>query len=44
MKRATVRCLHIMTTHGEEFWRPLLGTGFHQINFLSSINESFRYS
>lgn len=27
IKRATVQCLHTMTTHGEEFWRPLLGTG-----------------
>ncbi|CAF4234575.1 unnamed protein product, partial [Rotaria sp. Silwood2] len=26
MKRATVQCLHVMTTHGEEFWRPLLET------------------
>lgn len=27
MKRATVQCLHAMTTHGEEFWQPLLETG-----------------
>ena len=27
MKRATVQCLHVMTTHGEEFWQPLLETG-----------------
>lgn len=27
MKRATVQCLHAMTTHGEEFWHPLLETG-----------------
>lgn len=27
IKRATIQCLHTMTTHGEEFWRPLLGTG-----------------
>lgn len=27
MKRATVQCLHKMTTHGDEFWRPLLETG-----------------
>ncbi|CAF0881764.1 unnamed protein product [Rotaria sordida] len=26
MKRATVQCLHVMTTHGDEFWRPLLET------------------
>ncbi|CAF1213803.1 unnamed protein product [Adineta steineri] len=27
MKRAVVQCLHEMTTHGEEFWYPLLETG-----------------
>jgi hypothetical protein len=34
MKRATVQCLHVMTTHGKEFWHPLLETGFKkkQIN------------
>ncbi|CAF4944688.1 unnamed protein product, partial [Rotaria magnacalcarata] len=26
MKRAAVQCLHIMTAHGEQFWRPLLET------------------
>jgi hypothetical protein len=30
MKRSTVQCLHVMTTHGEEFWHPLLETGFEQ--------------
>lgn len=28
MKRSTVQCLHTMTTHGKEFWYPLLETGF----------------
>ena len=27
LKRAVVQCLHLMTTHGEEFWFPLLETG-----------------
>jgi len=30
MKRATVQCLHVMTTHGEEFWHPLLETGLEK--------------
>lgn len=27
LQRTTVKCLHIMTTHGEQFWYPLLETG-----------------
>jgi len=30
MKRSTVQCLHVMTTHGEEFWHPLLETGLER--------------
>ena len=26
LKRTTIQCLHVMTTHGEEFWHPLLET------------------
>jgi hypothetical protein len=41
MKRATVQCLHVMTTHGEEFWQPLLETdGIKRLITLLKLNDN----
>ena len=42
MKRATVQCLHAMTTHGEEFWHPLLETG--RVNLIDAKRSNARLS
>ena len=42
MKRATVQCLHAMTTHGEEFWHPLLETGIYIFPIILSIFFFFK--
>ncbi|CAM4742108.1 unnamed protein product [Rotaria magnacalcarata] len=40
MKRAAVQCLHIMTAHGEQFWRPLLETdGIQRLVSLLKITD-----
>jgi len=43
MKRSTVQCLHVMTTHGEEFWHPLLETGFQKIQSILNYFNFFYF-
>jgi hypothetical protein len=43
MKRSTVQCLHVMTTHGEEFWHPLLETGFQKENSILNYFNFFLF-
>ena len=41
LQRTTVKCLHIMTTHGEQFWYPLLETGKKRENYEVSNRSTF---